>query len=108
MLKTNLGIIVALFTLIGTILIGGATFGDVRGTTAANMRAIEVQNQRFLTLEEDIKTINEQLLVMANDLKWIRETQINHRAMHKTNNQTDELIYQTTTSSTSSCDAKNK
>ena len=73
MLKTNLGIIVALVTLISTVLIGGATFGDVRGTSAANTRAIEVQNQRFMALEANVREINDRSIQMISDLRWIKD-----------------------------------
>ena len=73
MIKTNIAVIAALVTLIGSILIGGITFGDVRGATAANARAITEQRERFNGLEINMREISNRTIEIANDLKWLKE-----------------------------------
>ena len=77
-MKMSVGSILALVTLIGTILVGGSNFGELRAMT--NNNTLKIQEQRMRMEETAIELRRESLenmrvvAKMSADIEWIKET----------------------------------
>lgn len=87
-MKFTLGTILALVTLIGSILVAGTNFGEVRGSVLGHTHRINAVENRIKTIEEHIVEMNKRSIKIATDLEWIKVTITNMRlnSENSTNN----------------------
>ena len=67
-MKFTLGAAVAVATLIGSILIGGINFGELRGNVADHKNRLDDLQERVRELEEEQKAN----VRVINDLEWVK------------------------------------
>lgn len=72
-MRISIGVIVAICTVVGSILIGGANFGEVRGSVDEQSRRIDSLDTRMITIEEHIREISIRTVKMDTNLEWIKE-----------------------------------
>jgi len=73
-MKLSIGTLLALVTLIGSILIGGANFGEVRATVTEQKERMAGLEDRFNGIEKYIQENNAMLARLSNDMEWIKRT----------------------------------
>lgn len=73
-MKLSIGTLLAIVTLIGSILIGGANFGEVRGSVNEHGKRIDSVENRVKTVEDHIIEMNNRTIKIATDLDWIKIT----------------------------------
>ena len=73
-MKLSIGTLLALVTLIGSILIGGANFGEVRATVEEQDKRMNQIEDRFTNIETYIRDNNAMLARLANDMEWLKRT----------------------------------
>lgn len=73
-MKLSIGTLLALITLIGSILIGGANFGEVRATVEEQKSRMSNLENRFTTIEDYMRQNNAMLSKLANDMEWMKRT----------------------------------
>lgn len=70
----------------GSILIGGSNFGELRSTSSSNRTTIsELKNTtdiKFVALQNEIITLGKEIIAMRTDLKWIRDTMENYQKIN--------------------------
>ena len=75
-MKLTMGTLAVLSTLIASILIGGATFGDLRGAVRENTNSIEVYRNVAIESIREIRAEQREMLKvlieLQNDMKWIK------------------------------------
>ena len=71
-MRISIGVIVAICTIVGSILIGGANFGEVRGSVNEHSRRIDSLDTRMLSIEESIMEIHARTIKMDTNLEWIK------------------------------------
>ena len=71
-MKISMGVIVAIVTMVGSILIGGANFGEVRGNVSEHTNRLNALDDRMKTVEGVVQEMNSRSIKMATDLEWIR------------------------------------
>lgn len=76
-MKINITVAVGIITLIGSILVGGSSFGDLSSQT--KMHAIGIEHNRERIVELDLRLRSELLKAiehvaeMRADIRWIKE-----------------------------------
>ena len=78
-MKLSIGTLLALVTLIGSILIGGANFGEVRGTVTSHTQRLCAVEDRIKTVEDHIIEMNKRSVEIATNLEWIKITLANEK-----------------------------
>ena len=73
-MKFSMGALLALVTIIGSILIGGANFGEVRGRMTEHASRIDSIEKRIEGLEENTFDMNKRTVQILTDLEWIKIT----------------------------------
>ena len=76
-MNISIPLLLAIVTLIGSILIGGSNFGDLRTQTRINSEAVVLNRERIIQLDlrlrsELLKSM-EDVATMKSDLRWIKE-----------------------------------
>lgn len=71
-MKLSIGTLLALVTLIGSILIGGANFGEVRATVEEQDKRMMQIETRFTGMERYIQDNNAMLARLGNDMEWMK------------------------------------
>ncbi len=71
-MKLSIGTLLALVTLIGSILIGGANFGEVRATVEEQNKRMIMMEERFSGIEQYIRDNNAMLAKLGNDMEWMK------------------------------------
>ena len=77
-MNISLPMVFSMATLIGSILIGGSNFGDLRTQSRINSENIAINRERLVNLEirlrsELLKSF-ENIATMRSDIRWIKES----------------------------------
>ena len=73
-MKLSIGTLLALVTLIGSILIGGANFGEVRATVEEQKVRMSRLEEQFTGIDQYIRDNNAMLARLANDMEWMKRS----------------------------------
>ena len=77
-MNISLPMIFSMATLVGSILIGGSNFGDLRTQSRINTENININRERIINLDlrlrsELLKSF-ENIATMRSDIRWIKES----------------------------------
>ena len=71
-MRLSVGTLLALITLIGAILIGGANFGAVRAIVEEQKLRINRLEEQYKNLNQYIRKNNTMLAGLAKDMEWMK------------------------------------
>jgi hypothetical protein len=72
--KAKMGMIVAIVTIVGSILVGGANFGELKATVAQHEIRLKAIEGQLALITENTQKISEGTARMSTDLSWIKIT----------------------------------